>query len=370
MKWSFSIGRVAGTDVRIHVTFFLLLAFVAFAYGPLGALLTLSLFFCVLLHEFGHIFAARRYGIRTPDVTLLPIGGLARLERMPKKPSQELAVALAGPAVNVVIAGALFLFLGAAPVPSLTPDLRSIGGFLQTVMLANLWLALFNLIPAFPMDGGRVLRALLATRLTYTRATQIAATTGQMIAFCGGIWALLNGAPILVLIAFFIFIGAAQEAASVRMDAATTGLPVTAAMVTRFQTLSPQDSLQAAITALLAGSQHDFPVVDGGGRVRGILVRADLFNALGEQGPGSSVYEVARKDPPLLRSDFMLTHALSILSESGYATLPVLDPDSDQLVGLLTSENVAEMMMIARVVESRREKLGGPTPPPLPDERA
>ena len=369
MKWSFSIGRVAGTDVRIHATFFLLLAFIAFSFGPMGALLTLTLFFCVLLHEFGHIFAARRYGIRTPDVTLLPIGGLARLERMPKKPSQELVVALAGPAVNVVIAAALFLFLGGMPVHTLTPTLDGMTAFLQTVMVANIWLALFNLLPAFPMDGGRVLRALLATKLPYTRATQIAATIGQTIAFAGGIWALLNMQPILVLIAFFIFIGAGQEASSVRMDAATNGLPVTSAMMTRFQILSPQDSLQAAITALLAGSQHDFPVVDGAGRVRGILVRADLFNALGERGPGCSVYEVARKEPPILRTDFMLTHALGILSESGYATLPVLDAESERLVGLLTSENVAEMMMIAQVVQSRREKIGGPTPPPLPDER-
>jgi stage IV sporulation protein FB len=369
MKWSFSIGRVAGTDVRIHATFFLLLAFIAFSFGAMGALLTVTLFFCVLLHEFGHIFAAKRYGIRTPDVTLLPIGGLARLERMPKKPSQELVVALAGPAVNVVIAAGLFLFLGGMPAHSLTPRLDSTTAFLQTIMVANIWLAIFNLTPAFPMDGGRVLRALLATKLPYTRATQIAATIGQTIAFAGGIWALLNMQPILVLIAFFIFIGAGQEASSVRMDAATNGLPVTSAMMTRFQILSPQDSLQAAITALLAGSQHDFPVVDGAGRVRGILVRADLFNALGEHGPGHAVYEVARKNPPLLRSDFMLTHALGILSDSGFATLPVLDAETDRLVGLLTSENVAEMMMIAQVVESRREKLGGPTPPPLPDER-
>lgn len=370
MKWSFSIGRVAGTDVRIHATFFLLLAFIGFSFGALGVLLTLTLFLCVLLHEFGHIFAAKRYGIRTPDVTLLPIGGLARLERMPKKPSQELLVALAGPAVNVVIATGLFLFLGGMAEQTLTPRLDSREAFLQTIMVANLWLALFNLTPAFPMDGGRVLRALLATKLSYSRATQIAATIGQIIAFTGGIWALLNGLPILVLIAFFIFIGAGQEANSVRMDAATNGLPVTAAMMTRFQILSPQESLQAAITALLAGSQHDFPVVDGGGRVRGILVRTDLFKALGEHGPGYPVYEVARKEPPVLRSDFMLTHALGILSESGFATLPVLDSESERLVGLLTSENVAEMMMIAQVVQGRREKLGGPTPPPLPDERA
>lgn len=366
MKWSFSIGRVVGTDVRIHVTFLLLLGFIGFSWGVMGMLFVSTLFFCVLLHEFGHIFAARHYGIRTPDVTLLPIGGLARLERMPKKPSQELAVALAGPAVNFVIAALLFVLVGGVSVLSLAPDLKSARAFFQAVMVANLSLAVFNLIPAFPMDGGRVLRALLATRMSHTRATGIAATIGQCIAFGGGIWALVHMQPLLVLIAFFIFIGACQEAASVRMEAATHGLPVTSAMITRYQALSPLDTLQAAVNALLAGSQHDFPVVDGGGRVRGILLRNDLFAALGEHGPAYSVYEVARQNPPLLRSDFTLTHALTVMSSSPFTTLPVLDAESNRMIGLLTSDNVAEMVIIAQATQRRREKSGSPGPPPLP----
>lgn len=366
MKWSFSIGRVAGTDVRIHVTFLLLLAFIALAWGPLGALFIATLFLCVLLHEFGHIVAARRYGIRTPDVTLLPIGGLARLERMPKKPSQELVVALAGPAVNCVIAAVLFVAVGGVSALSLAPDLGNPRAFFQAVMVANVSLAIFNLIPAFPMDGGRVLRALLATRLSHTRATRIAATIGQCIAFAGGIWALINMHPLLILIAFFIFVGAGQEAASVQMEAMTHGLPVTAAMITRFQTLSPLDTLQAAVTALLAGSQHDFPVVDGGGRVRGILLRNDLFAALGAHGPTHSVYETARLNPPVLRSDLTLTYALTVMSSSGFGTLPVLDADTGLLIGLLTSENVAEMVMIAQATQRRHARSGKVTPPPLP----
>ncbi len=367
MKWSFSIGRVAGTDVRIHATFFLLLAFIGFSWGAIGVVFVGSLFACILLHEFGHIFAARRYGIRTPDVTLLPIGGLARLERMPKKPSEELVVALAGPAVNVVIAAILFPLVGGFPKSVIGPEMMlDPKNFFQAVMTANITLAVFNLIPAFPMDGGRVLRALLATKFSYTRATQAAATIGQVIAFTGGIWALLHMQPFLILLAFFIFIGAGQEAASVRMESVTHGLPVTAAMITRFQTLSPQDSLQAAINALLAGSQHDFPVVDGGGRVRGILTRSDLFTALNEHGPGHPVYVVAKQNPPMLRTDFTLTHGLTVMSDSGFSTLPVIATESDELVGLLTSENVAEMMMIAQVNQRRSERLGGPVPPPLP----
>ncbi len=356
MKWSFSIGRVAGTDVRVHVTFLLLLAFIGLAWGPLGLLFIATLFFCVLLHEFGHIWAARMFGIRTPDVTLLPIGGLARLERMPKRPSRELVVALAGPAVNLLIAALLVAPAGGLSVLTLEPELGDLRSFLGAVMVANLSLAVFNLIPAFPLDGGRMLRALLATCLGHTRATAVAAVIGQSLAFAGGIWALLNGVPILALIAFFIFIGAGQEASSVRLEAATHGLPVTAGMITRFQTLSPLDSLQAAVTALLAGSQHDFPVVDGGGRVRGILVRGDLFAALGTLGPEHPAYEVARRDPPLLRSDFTLTHALGVMSASGFSTLPVLDVETERLIGLLTSENVAEMVMVAQAATRRKQR--------------
>ena len=369
MKWSFSIGRVVGTDVRIHATFFLLLIFIAFSWGAIGALFVSAMFFCVLLHEFGHIFAARRFGIRTPDVTLLPIGGLARLERMPKKPSEELIVALAGPAVNVAIAALLFPFVGGFPVATLNPSLADPRLFFQTLMVANISLAIFNLIPAFPMDGGRVLRAVLAIKLNYAKATQIAALIGQTIAFCGGIWALLNTQPVLVLIAFFIFIGAGQEAASVQMESVTHGLPVTAAMITRFQTLSPQDSLQAAVNALLAGSQHDFPVVDGGGRVRGILSRSDLFAALNSHGPAHAVYAVARKDPPVLQDDFTLTHAMNIMSDSGFNTLPVMGVASDRVVGLLTTENVAEMMMVAQAFRRRKQNFGGTMPPPIPTDR-
>ena len=354
MKWSFSIGRVVGTDVRIHVTFFLLLAFVGITWGPAGALLTASLFFCVLLHEFGHIAAARRYGIRTPDVTLLPIGGLARLEKMPRKPSQELVVALAGPLVNFVIAGLLFPFVGNAAVAPDEIDLSNPAAFFHTLMMANLSLAVFNLIPAFPMDGGRVLRALLAIRFPYARATSVAATIGQVLAFCGGLWGLLNMMPLLVLVAFFIFLGAGQEAASVRLESVTHGLPVTAAMITRYQTLSPQDTLQRAVDELLAGSQHDFPVVDGGGRVRGLLFRSDLFTALAQHGPNYAVYSAARMDPPCLANDLTLTHALGILSQSGFTTLPVVDRESERLVGLLTSENLAEMMMVSQAVQAQR----------------
>jgi Zn-dependent protease/CBS domain-containing protein len=362
MKWSFSIGRVAGTDVRIHVTFFLLLFFVGLGSGLAGTAFVLALFGCVLLHEFGHVFAARRYGIRTPDITLLPIGGLARLERMPRTPRHELVVALAGPAVNVAIAAVLFLLLlpggGPATPPGLAFPLGDGRTLLTSLMWANLWLVIFNLVPAFPMDGGRVLRALLASRFDYARATQIAATVGQGLAFAGGLAGFLTGNLMLIVVAFFIFLGAGQEAATARFEDATHGLPVTAAMITRFDVLSPQDSLQRAVDLLLAGSQHDFPVIDGGGRVRAILLRGDLIPALASHGPSHPAFDIARRDPPAIPNDFSLTHALETLSGSGFSTLPVVDAVTDRLVGILTSENIAEMVMVTQAIHARRQRAG------------
>ena len=246
MKWSLRLGSYFGIPVYMHLTFLLLLAWVAivhwmqFRSGDAvfnGIVFIVLIFLCVVLHEFGHALMARRYGIRTRDITLLPIGGLARLERMPEDPRQELWVALAGPAVNLVIAVALWMVLIASgalvPVERLT---MTGGPFLERLMLVNVFLLAFNLIPAFPMDGGRVLRALLATRLEYTRATSIAATIGQLVAFAFGFIGLFGGNPVLLFIAFFVWIGAAQEASMVQMKSSLSGIPVSRAMITDDQT--------------------------------------------------------------------------------------------------------------------------------------
>jgi Zn-dependent protease len=222
----------------MHATFLILIGFLALSYWSVGqsveAVLAgvgfiLALFGCVLLHEYGHALTARRFGIKTRDITLLPIGGVARLERMPDDPRQELWVALMGPAVNVVIAALLFVWL------SLTSGIQPItelgiasGGFLERLMVINIFLVAFNMLPAFPMDGGRVLRALLALRLEYTRATQIAASLGQLMAILFGFVGLLYN-PFLIFIAFFVWIGAAQEASMVQMKAALGGIPVSQA---------------------------------------------------------------------------------------------------------------------------------------------
>jgi Zn-dependent protease len=252
---------------------------------------TLAIFLCVVLHEFGHALAARRFGIGTRDITLLPIGGVARLKRMPEEPRQELWVALAGPAVNVVIAAVLFALLlvagGLQPLARLT---MTAGPFLERLMAVNIFLALFNMLPAFPMDGGRVLRALLAIRMNYARATRIAARMGQGMAVLFGL-AWLFGNPFLLFIALFVWIGAAQESAAVEAKSALGGIPVGRAMITDFRQLAPRDPLSRAVDLVLAGPQQDFPVVDGE-RTVGILTRAELILALARHGREKPVGEV------------------------------------------------------------------------------
>ena len=212
---SYRIGRVEGIDLYLHPTFLLLLAYTfAFNGGLPAALLTAAVFGCVLLHELGHALMARHYGIRTEDITLYPIGGVARLERMPRSAGPELLIALAGPAVNLVIAGGLFLGFELAPVG------RSnvIGGLLAQLMVINLGLALFNLLPIFPMDGGRVLRALLSGPLGRLRATAVSAKIGQAIAIVGGLYFLITGEWMLTVLSAFIYMAAAAELRGVRAE--------------------------------------------------------------------------------------------------------------------------------------------------------
>ena len=352
MKWSWKLGTFAGIDVFIHATFLLIIGWVALTYwqqsrtlaGTLeGIFFTLILFSFVVLHEYGHALTARRYGVKTRDITLYPIGGVARLERMPDKPIQEFWVALAGPAVNVVLAAVLFIWLvlsnNLAPLTSLG---MTSGPFIERLLLVNVWLVLFNMIPAFPMDGGRVLRSLLAMRMEYTRATQIAATIGQGMAFVFGFIGLFT-APTLLFIAFFVWIGAAQEASMVQMKTSLGGIPVRRAMLTEYQSLSPADSLERAVEAILGGSQTDFPVVDDK-TVVGVLTRNDLLAALSQRGKQAPVSEVMRRDFQVVDANEMLEPAFMRLQTCGCHTMPVTH--QGELVGLLTSDNIGEFLMI------------------------
>jgi len=362
MKWSWKIGTLAGIDVFMHATFLLIIGWVGLSYwqqtrtlaGTLeGILFILILFGCVVLHEFGHALTARRYGIKTRDITLYPIGGVARLERMPDKPVQEFWVALAGPAVNVVIAALLFgwLIISGALAPLAGLNMTS-GPFIERLMLVNVSLVLFNLIPAFPMDGGRVLRSLLAMRMEYTRATQIAASIGQGLALLFGFVGLLIN-PFLLFIAFFVWIGAAQEASMVQMKTALGGIPVGRAMLTEFQVLSPHDLLGHAVKLILSGSQTDFPVVEGDA-VIGVLTRRDILAALSRQGQDVPVASVMRREFQIVDANEMLEPAFARLQTCDCHTIPVTS--RGQLVGLLTTDNIGEFLMIQSALRHPRSK--------------
>ena len=356
MKWSWRIARIAGIDLYVHVTFLILVGWVALSHylarqSPAdaftGVAFIFSLFAIVVLHELGHALTARRFGIPTRDITLLPIGGVARLDRMPQDPKQELLVALAGPAVNVVLAAILFVVLELGEGLAAYGQVVRVGGsFLDQLFWVNVSLAVFNLLPAFPMDGGRVLRGLLALRMDYLRATQIAAAIGQAMAVLFGFVGLFTN-PFLVFIALFVWLGAAGEASMVQMRSALAGIPVQKAMVTDFRTLAPHDQLGRAVDYVLAGFQQDFPVVEEG-RVVGVLTRSDLLNALARRGKEVRVGDVMQRDIETGGPRDMLEGVLGRLQRRRCHTLPVVQ--NGQLVGLVTADNLGELLMIEQAL--------------------
>ena len=359
MRWSWKIGKLAGIDLYVHATFLILIVWVALVHWTDGHSLAavaegvgfiISLFVCVVLHELGHALVARRYGVPTRDITLLPIGGVARLARMPDKPWEEFRVAIAGPAVNVVLAallyGVLLISHHWSPVTLLT---LTAGPFVERILLANVALVVFNLIPAFPMDGGRILRALLATRMDYARATQTAAGIGQALALVFGLFGLFHN-PFLLFIAFFVWIGAAQESSAVQVKGIFSGVPIQAAMQTDFRTLSTSNTLDDAVKLMVHGSQHEFPVM-WGERVMGILTRARLITGLSQFGPEHPVTNVMEREFETAEPTEMLEAVLHRLSTAACRIMPVLQ--DGRLVGLVTMENVGEYIMTQNALHRR-----------------
>lgn len=358
MKWSLKLGTVAGTEVRVHLTFALLLIWIWVMHyrigGPTaafeGVAFIVSVFLCVVLHEFGHIAAARHFGIKTPDITLLPIGGLARLERNPTRPLEELLIAIAGPLVNVVIAGIIVMLVGGALgwEQLLAPQDRI--DFLARLAGVNIFLVVFNMIPAFPMDGGRVLRAILAWRLPWARATTLAARIGQSIAVAMGVFGVFFN-PLLVLVAIFIYFAAETEAQGSELQAISEATSIRDVMITEFATLGPQARVGEAVELLLATSQNEFPVVDGAGRFEGLMTREGIVRAMKEKGPGSSVSDVMRRDIPALDEKSPIELSLKLMQEAQASAIPVVDR-SERVVGLMNYETIGELMMLRYADES------------------
>jgi Zn-dependent protease/predicted transcriptional regulator len=366
-RWAWKLGQVLGIGIYVHATFWLLVLWIGLSYlvasgsalaAFSGVALVLCVFGIVVFHELGHALVARSFGIRTRDITLYPIGGVASLERIPERPVQELLVTLAGPAVNVLLGALLFvvLALGNEPIDANALLLPS-GSFLVKLFFINLTIAVFNLIPAFPMDGGRVLRALLALRMDYVRATEVAARIGQALAIVFGLIGVYTN-PMLILIALFVWLGAKHESSFAQLRSALAGIPVRRAMVTDFRTLSRGDELGQAADLLIAGSQGDFPVVEAG-RPVGLLTRTELSEGLARAGVAAPVGAWMKQDFDVVGEAERVDVVMNRIREQEAAVL-VID-EHGLLVGMLTPENLAELMMLARAL--RRDNQGRPPVP-------
>lgn len=359
MKWSWKLGEFAGIGLYVHATFPLLLLFVALPVLMYGGDLTealssigfiLVLFVCVVLHEYGHALAARRYGIKTQDITLLPIGGVARLERMPEKPSQELVVAAAGPAVNVAIAGVLvvLMLVAGATVPALGLGWGN-ESFVEQLLTVNIVLVLFNLIPAFPMDGGRILRALLATRIEHVRATRYAALLGQgiavLFAIAGFFWN-----PLLVVTAMFIFVGAQAEARMAQHRGRMNGMTAGQAMRTNIRALAPYERLSSAVDSMMSTAQQDFAIVENG-RVVGVLTREMVIKGLKQFGAYAPIAQVMQRNVMPIEADQTLASAADAMQTGELAAVPVTS--NGTLVGMLTLDGIREFLTLQKALKGK-----------------
>ena len=356
MRNSLKLGSIAGITLQVHWSFSLIVAWVLATSlmadrGLIGSLKSVAfilvLFGCVVLHELGHALAARIYGIPTRDITLLPIGGVARLERIPRKPLQELVVALAGPAVNVVIAGVLFLLFWPVKSPNILTAIPADGGsFMQRLMFVNVALVVFNMLPAFPMDGGRVLRALLATIMDYVTATRVAATVGQICAFGLGLMGFYN--PVLFLIAAFVFIGATTEASQVVIREKFRGYQVRDGMLTKFRAVPADAPLVESVVSLLETPQREFPVMDKG-RFIGMLHVDDVLAALNKR-QAITIREITKTGITPVSEDEVL---LTAFEKQGamQRTLPVIR--DGELTGLLNFSRVFDLVSARSCLRDR-----------------
>lgn len=363
MKWSFKVARVFGIELRIHITFFLIIAWAAYIWGVefnggtrgaiYGAFLISLLFICVIIHELCHSRMAQHYGADVASITLLPIGGVSLLKNMPEEPRKELWVSLVGPLSNVVIAMMLAVVYVALPgkVVASTAEQAtdilmgiSLQGLVEYMLFINLMLAVFNLLPAFPLDGGRGLRSILAQHMSYVSATRTAVVIGQSFAFILGIGGLLIGQWLWIIIAIFIYMGAEQEGAGAQMKTVLSRLKVGQAVTGNVQLLSPGDSMSQVVTLVLHGLQEDFPVVDEAGAVVGVLTRANLINGLHVKGPEAQVGEVMERKFPVVDADEPFSKVYEKMNETGVKAVPVME--NGRLLGMVTLEHLSEVFML------------------------
>lgn len=362
MGSSIPLFRIRGIMLRMHVTFPLILIWAMIQFGVLtgggwpgaifGLIVTILLFTVVVLHELGHSFAALYYGVPVKQIVLLPIGGVAQLESIPEEPVKEFVIAIAGPAVNIVLAVLLWIISGitgigaglATPNQLLGTQL-TVDAVFNYVFAANLFLAIFNLIPAFPMDGGRILRAALASRMPYVRATNIAVNVGQAFAWLLGLWGFLGGGFFLILIAIFIYLGAGAEGRQVQYRSVLADLTVEQAYSRQAKTLPTSATLNDAVELTLSTFQRDFPVCDGEQLV-GLLSYQKLVQAVRENGADAPVTGSMQANVPPVRLSDSIFEVQQKMGAGNLEALPVVD-EAGRFLGLLTSRDVSEAYMLA-----------------------
>ena len=354
MKGSYKIGNIAGIGIFIHWTFSLLIVFIIFSNYRAGQsaeqiiwslFFILSIFVTVFLHELGHALAAKKYKIKTKDITILPIGGLARLEKIPEKPIEELIVAIAGPAVNIALALIAGLFISIPPLKELSLQLAgevNQSNFFLNFFIVNIWLAVFNLIPAFPMDGGRVLRALLAMKYSRTIATDIAARIGQILA---AIFVFIGffSSPFLVFIGLFIFIGAQAEATFAHAKSALSGYRVKDALMKDYKVIDKDERVKTAVDMLLNGTAKSFLVMENKKPI-GTLTRDEIIRCISEKGDQDTVYNIMNKDLILLEAGSPLENAYQQVQQNNTVLMAVIE--NNELIGTLDTENILEFIMV------------------------
>lgn len=363
MPRSVPIASVKGTAIRLHWTFLLLLAFITLgtvlSAGMLAAaqvvLLIGLIFACVVLHEFGHIIIARQFGIDTPEVVLLPIGGLAKLRRIPTDPKQELAIAIAGPAVNFVLFAFLIFLLGRWPDWDAFVDLsRGEINFFEQLAVFNLVVGLFNLVPAFPMDGGRILRALLALALPHHQATQIAARVGQTLAIGFGLLGLFAGNILLVAISVFVFLAASSEEMLEKIRHAIGGTPVKNVMVTGQAQFLVTDPIDKAAEAILNSDNDEFPVINADGTLAGFLLRPDILESIGQTGTDVTAGQKMRTDMPVVSLQYRAEKVAETIA-GGTPIVGVVD-SRGRFAGLVNWRNLLDALAIGENLRRRHRE--------------
>lgn len=393
---SVTLFRLFGIDMRVHWSFLLIVAYYAFIYsntgdnalaGALyGVLMILLLFACVTLHELGHALVAKYYKVNVPHITLLPIGGVASLERMPDKPLQEFMIAIAGPLVNFVLAAVLspvagYFLVSAIDAGTLTANAADVWQYAQTpgfgnlivnLTVTNVLLAVFNLLPAFPMDGGRILRALLAMGMPYVQATRIAVIVGRLMAVLFAIWGVMGGGIFLLLIAFFVYVGGGAELESVESRAVLKNVPAEKALTRNATSLYASERVDRVVDLIMSTYQTDYPVLDLSSRFVGVLTRARLIYALKEIGQDARVVDVMvpAAEVPVAAPQETLDKVWEKMMGRGSRVVAIRN--NQEFLGLITLDDITEVFQVIGAQldgPSRNRPPGQPEHTPAPEAR-